>query len=64
MGIHSSVVCVLNVSKGLNGQKGRITMETLYVGIAFSTMVVLPLLVAKWSGTRNEDFRDFTRKVE
>jgi hypothetical protein len=39
-------------------------METFYVGIAFSTMVVLPLLVAKWSGTRNEDFRAYTRKVE
>jgi hypothetical protein len=39
-------------------------METMYVGIAFSTMVILPLLVAKWSGTRNEDFRAFRRKVE
>ena len=39
-------------------------MQTLYVGIAFSTMVILPLLVAKWSGTRNEDFRAFMRKVE
>jgi hypothetical protein len=39
-------------------------MQTLYVGIAFSTMVILPLLVAKWSGTRNEDFRAFMRKAE
>lgn len=39
-------------------------METLYVGIVFSTMVVLPLLVAKWSGAPNEDFRAFMRKVE
>ena len=42
----------------------RIIMQTVYVGIAFSTMVILPLLVAKWSGTRNEDFRDFMRRVE
>lgn len=42
----------------------RIIMQTLYVGLAFSTMVILPLLVAKWNGTRNEDFRDFARKVE
>jgi hypothetical protein len=39
-------------------------METLYVAIAFSTMVILPLLVAKWSGTRNDDFHEFARKVE
>jgi len=39
-------------------------MQTFYVGIAFSTMVILPLLVAKWNGTRNDDFRDFARKVE
>ena len=39
-------------------------MQTLYVGLAFSTMVILPLLVAKWSGTRNEDFREYARKVE
>jgi hypothetical protein len=39
-------------------------MQTLYVGLAFSTMVILPLLVAKWSGTRNEDFRESMRKVE
>ena len=42
----------------------RITMQTLFVGIAFSTMVVLPLLVAKWSGACNEDFRALMRKVE
>jgi hypothetical protein len=42
----------------------RIIMQTLYVGVAFSTMVILPLLVAKWNGTRNDDFRAFSRKVE
>ena len=42
----------------------RIIMQTLYVGLAFSTMVILPLLVAKWNGTRNDDFRDFARKLE
>ena len=45
-------------------EKERIIMQTLYVGIAFSTMVILPLLVAKWNGTRNEDFREFLRKAE
>jgi hypothetical protein len=39
-------------------------MQTLYVGIVFLTMVILPLLVAKWNGTRNEDFREFLRKAE
>jgi hypothetical protein len=39
-------------------------METFYVALAFSTMVILPLLVAKWSGTRNEEFQEFARKVE
>jgi hypothetical protein len=42
----------------------RIIMQTLYIGIAFSAMVILPLLVAKWNGTRNEDFRAFMRRVE
>lgn len=31
-------------------------MQTLYIGIAFTMMVVLPLLVAKWSRTPREDF--------
>ena len=66
MGIHSSVVGVLIISKGLKRHRNwkRIIMQTLYVGLAFSTMVILPLLVAKWSGTRNEDFREYARKVE
>jgi hypothetical protein len=42
----------------------RIIMQTLYVAIAFSTMVILPLLVAKWNGTRNEDLRAFERRAE
>ena len=42
----------------------RIIMQTLYVGLAFSTMVILPLLVAKWNGTRNEDLRAFERRAE
>ncbi len=39
-------------------------MQTLFVGIAFLTMVVLPVLVAKWNGTRNEDLRAFERRAE
>ncbi|MBB5344857.1 hypothetical protein HDF10_002843 [Edaphobacter lichenicola] len=31
-------------------------MQTFYIGIAFSMMVILPLLVAKWSRTPREDF--------
>lgn len=31
-------------------------MQTLYIGIAFSMMVILPLLVAKWNGTPREEF--------
>jgi hypothetical protein len=42
----------------------RIIMQTLYIGIAFLTMVVLPVLVAKWNGTRNEDLRAFERRAE
>jgi len=42
----------------------RIIMQTLFVGIAFLTMVVLPVLVAKWNGTRNEDLRAFERRAE
>jgi hypothetical protein len=37
-------------------------MQTLYVGIVFSMMVILPLLVAKWSGTPREDFQSFGSK--
>jgi hypothetical protein len=35
-------------------------MQTLYVGIAFSMMVILPLLVAKWSGKPQEEFNPFS----
>ncbi len=37
-------------------------MQTFYVGIAFSMMVILPLLVAKWSGTQRDDFSSFASK--
>jgi hypothetical protein len=36
-------------------------MQTLYVGIAFSMMVILPLLVAKWSGSPRDEFEAFSR---
>jgi len=37
-------------------------MQTLYVGIAFSMMVILPLLVAKWSGSPRDEFDSFAGK--
>ncbi|MBB5340727.1 hypothetical protein [Tunturiibacter gelidoferens] len=37
-------------------------MQTLYVGIAFSMMVILPLLVAKWSGAPQRDLESFGSK--
>jgi hypothetical protein len=39
-------------------------MQTLYVGIAFSMMVILPLLVAKWSGAPQRDFQSFGSKEQ
>ena len=37
-------------------------MQTLYIGIAFSMMVILPLLVAKWNGTPREEFESLMSK--
>ena len=37
-------------------------MQTLYIGMAFSMMVILPLLVAKWNGTPREDLESFMNK--
>jgi len=37
-------------------------MQTLYVGMAFSMMVILPLLVAKWSGSPREEFESSMSK--
>ena len=34
-------------------------MQTLYVGLIFSMMVVLPLLVAKWGGSPQQDLQSF-----
>jgi hypothetical protein len=34
-------------------------MQTLYVGLIFSMMVVLPLLVAKWGGSQQQDLESF-----
>jgi hypothetical protein len=37
-------------------------MQTLYVGLIFSMMVVLPLLVAKWGGSPQQDLESFGSK--
>jgi hypothetical protein len=37
-------------------------MQTLYVGLVFSVMVVLPLLVAKWGGSPQQDLESFASK--
>ncbi len=35
-------------------------MQTLYVALVFSMMVILPVLVAKWGGSPNHDhFQSF-----
>jgi hypothetical protein len=37
-------------------------VQTLYIGIAFSMMVILPLLVAKWSGSPREELESYMSK--
>jgi hypothetical protein len=37
-------------------------MQTFYVGLIFSMMVVLPLLVAKWGGSPQEDIEYLASK--
>ena len=57
MGIHSSAAGVLTISRHEQAAfRKDHRMQTLYVGMAFSMMVILPLLVAKWSKTPREDF--------
>jgi hypothetical protein len=61
VGIHSLVgafLCAGRYLKQTELGKDHF-MQTLYVGLVFSMMVVLPLLVAKWGGSPQQDLESF-----
>jgi hypothetical protein len=39
-------------------------MQTLYVALVFSMMVILPVLVAKWNGSPRDEFEAFSRREQ
>jgi hypothetical protein len=59
-GIHSLVGAFLCTGRFRSRQnlEGTTFMQTLYVGLVFSMMVVLPLLVAKWGGSPQQDLEE------